>query len=104
MGAFLNKILRERFLASMLVVLLSYTSYNTLKKAMKMYKLETLKLRELEESELTKLNIEENGKEHVEAGDELLKNMELQEGESPGDGGEEENFSVAQARAAELEQ
>lgn len=104
MGAFLNKILRERFLASMLVVLLSYTSYNTLKKAIKMYKLETLKLRELEESELTKLNIEENGKEHVEAGDELLKNMELQEGESPGDGGEEENFSVAQARAAELEQ
>eukprot|EP00980_Cylindrotheca_fusiformis_P028846 scaffold22658_cov214-Cylindrotheca_fusiformis.AAC.2 len=45
-GAFLNKVLPETFLVTMLVILLSFTAYNTLKKAIKMYKLETIKMRE----------------------------------------------------------
>ena len=110
-GAFLNKILPETFLVTMLVALLSFTAYNTLKKAIKMYKLETIRLKEqglkpdgTKESELTRIDNQEKGEKQRAAGDELLKNMELQEGEAPGDGDEEENFSIIQARAAELEQ
>lgn len=58
-GAFLNKLLREEVLAIMLVLLLSFTAYNTLKKATKMYKKESLALEQesassiIAESELT---------------------------------------------------
>lgn len=59
-GAFLNKLLREEVLAVMLVLLLSFTAYNTLKKARKMYRVETLAIKEqstpstiIQESEMT---------------------------------------------------
>lgn len=48
-GANLNKILSETVIAVMLVVLLTFTAYNTLKKAMKLYRKET--------SELMKMNV-----------------------------------------------
>jgi uncharacterized membrane protein YfcA len=90
-GAFLNKILPEQFLTMMLVLLLSFTAYNSLKKAMKMYKAESRKLREQglkpdgsKESELTKISQEEKDKDMNQAGDELLEDMDLQEGENPG--------------------
>jgi uncharacterized membrane protein YfcA len=93
-GAFLNKVLPERLLVVMLVLLLSFTAYGSLKKAMKMYKIETIKLREqgyrpdgTKESELTRMAVEdEEVSEGDQPDDELLKNMELQEGEQPGDG------------------
>jgi uncharacterized membrane protein YfcA len=92
LGAFLNKLLPELFLTVMLVLLLSYTSYESLKKAMKMYQAESRKLREQglkpdgsKESELTHINQQEEAKDQNKAGDELLKDMDLQEGESPGD-------------------
>jgi len=92
-GAFMNKVLPETLLVVMLVVLLSFTAYNTLKKAIKMYKLETIKLREqglkpdgTKESELTHIDSKDRADGQIEAGDELLKNMDLQEGESPGVG------------------
>ena len=43
-GANLNKILSETVIAVMLVLLLSFTAYSTLKKAMKLYKKETVEL------------------------------------------------------------
>eukprot|EP00934_Nitzschia_sp_Nitz4_P008185 Nitzschia sp. Nitz4//scaffold102_size76354//36818//38526//NITZ4_005633-RA/size76354-snap-gene-0.126-mRNA-1//1//CDS//3329532252//8175//frame0 len=96
MGAFLNKILPELFLTVMLVLLLSFTAYNTLKKALKMYKAESKKLREqglkpdgTPESELTKIQHKDDDQTTKQASDELLKNMELQEGESPGAGTDE---------------
>lgn len=92
-GAFLNKVLPETFLTIMLVVLLSFTAYNTLKKAIKMYKAETLKMREqgyradgTKESELTHIATKDSVDDQSHASDELLKNAELQEGESPGVG------------------
>ena len=42
LGAFLNKLLKEEVLVVMLVLLLSFTAYNTLKKAVKMYKIESI--------------------------------------------------------------
>jgi uncharacterized membrane protein YfcA len=93
-GALLNKILPERLLVVMLVLLLSFTAYGSLQKAIKMYKIETIKLREqgyrpdgTKESELTRM-AGENG-EDIEGelpNDELLKNMQLHDGEQPGDG------------------
>lgn len=91
MGAFLNKILPEQFLTMMLVLLLSFTAYNSLKKALKMYKAESRKLREQglkpdgsKESELTQISQQEKDKDMNQAGDELLEDMDLQEGENPG--------------------
>jgi len=91
MGAFLNKILPEQFLVLMLVLLLSFTAYNSLKKAMKMYKAESRKLKEQglkcdgsKESELTHISQKEKVKDVNQAGDELLEDMDLQEGENPG--------------------
>merc|ERR1719343_543831 len=93
LGAFLNKILPEEFLSFMLVLLLSFTAYNSLKKAIKMYRKESRKLREqglkpdgTKESELTHMNQQEAEKDANLAGDELLEDMDLQEGEQPGDG------------------
>jgi len=60
-GAFLNKVLPETVLGVALVVLLSFTAYNTLTKAVKMYKKETKEIRgrEAPESELTAMAREE---------------------------------------------
>mmetsp|Transcript_16709 Transcript_16709/g.25240 ORF Transcript_16709/g.25240 Transcript_16709/m.25240 type:complete len:562 (-) Transcript_16709:41-1726(-) len=46
LGAFLNKVLPDAFIVVMLVVLLSFTAYKSLTKAMKMYKLETLHMKQ----------------------------------------------------------
>ena len=43
-GANLNKVLSETVIAVMLVILLTFTAYNTLKKAMKLYKKESVEL------------------------------------------------------------
>lgn len=112
LGAFLNKILPELLLTVMLVLLLSVTAYTTLKKAMKMYKAETRKLREegykpdgSKESELTKMDIQDSVENSSQASDELLKNMELQEGESPGDSAvETREWKVNQRLKQELDQ
>jgi hypothetical protein len=103
-GAFLNKVLPETFLVTMLVVLLSFTAYNTLKKAIKMYKLETIRMREqglkpdgTKESELSRIDTQDKVDDQSAAGDELLKNMELQEG-STGDEGTE----ICPAELAEI--
>ncbi|KAL7474669.1 hypothetical protein ACHAW6_000632, partial [Cyclotella cf. meneghiniana] len=44
LGANLNKVLSETVIVVMLVILLSFTAYGTFKKALKMYRLETLEL------------------------------------------------------------
>mmetsp|Transcript_3212 Transcript_3212/g.4700 ORF Transcript_3212/g.4700 Transcript_3212/m.4700 type:complete len:425 (+) Transcript_3212:1007-2281(+) len=93
-GAFLNKLLPEQLLAIMLVILLSFTAYNTLKKAIKMYKIETKLLQQQQinsnESELTRMAKQQHNDDddhhHDDDDDDLateslLQNMELQEGE-----------------------
>jgi len=92
-GAFLNKVLPEQLLTFMLVLLLSFTAYNSLKKAVKMYKTESRMLREQglkpdgsKESELTHISQKELEKDMNSAGVELLEDMDLQEGENPGAG------------------
>jgi hypothetical protein len=72
-GAFLNKILPELLLTVLLVVLLSFTAWNTLKKAIKMYRKESLLLRE---SELSKLVHDQDDDAEEEAEDTLLDHME----------------------------
>jgi hypothetical protein len=93
LGAFLNKLLPEMFLIIMLILLLGFTAYTSLKQAVKMYKVESRKLREQgikpdgsRESELTHIKQKEEITYTNKAGDELLKDMDLQEGESPGTG------------------
>lgn len=55
-GAFLNKVLPELLLTVLLVVLLSWTAWSTLKKAFKMYRKETAEFRkQIAESELTRI-------------------------------------------------
>ncbi len=77
-GAFLNKLLREEVLTVMLVLLLSFTAYNTLKKAMKMYRRESLAIKEqstcsvTRESELTTMANEEEIEVEVDAEEALL--------------------------------
>jgi hypothetical protein len=77
-GVFLNKLLREEILAIMLVLLLSFTAYNTLKKAMKMYRVESAYIRQQrsnyseKESELTTMAAQEEEDEEAEAGTCLL--------------------------------
>ena len=92
-GAFLNKVLPEQLLAFMLVLLLSFTAYNSLKKAIKMYKTESQMLRQQilkpdgsKESELTHISQKEAEKDINSACDGLLEDMDLQEGENPGAG------------------
>ncbi len=77
MGAFLNKLLKEEILVVMLVLLLSFTAYNTLKKAIKMYKIESATMMaQMKESELTTIVHHNQSGNEVEAEDELLKNVE----------------------------
>jgi uncharacterized membrane protein YfcA len=92
-GAFLNKLLPEALLVVMLVVLLSFTAYKSLKQAIKMYQIENKHLREqglkpdgTKESELTHMTAKGEDENAEEAQNELLKDMELHEGEAPGDG------------------
>lgn len=79
LGAFLNKVLREEVLVVSLVLLLSYTAYTTLNKAIKMYKKETAALvrEEMEkESEMTKIEHGEHQDDEIEVRKGLLENME----------------------------
>lgn len=82
----MNKVLPELLLTVMLVLLLSFTAWTTLKKAFKMYRKESQMIRE---SELTKMVHEQDETDAEEAGDELLENM----GQSPANegGGVEES-------------
>lgn len=81
MGAFLNKVLPEELLTFLLVALLSFTAYNTLKKATKMYKIESELITDSKESELTTIANAEETDDAEEAEDSLLDNMELHDGE-----------------------
>ena len=63
-------------LTVMLVLLLSFTAWNTLTKAFKMYRKETQLIRE---SELTKMVNEQDETDAEEAGDILLENMDQPE-------------------------
>ena len=67
-GAILNKLLPEALLVISLVALLSFTAYNTLKKAVRMYKAETRAMRLVRESELTRMarKMEEEDQEEEE--------------------------------------
>ncbi len=91
-GAFLNKLLREEVLAVMLVLLLSFTANNTLKKASKMYKAESRQLKETSsscdagESELTTIAAEEDEEDEEKAEEALLDDVE---GEKKGEDLEE---------------
>lgn len=93
-GAFLNKLLPETFLVVMLVLLLSFTSYTTLRKALKMYAVESRALRQqtgerddgTKESELTQVTHKDEANTSKEANVQLLEDVETQDGECPGDG------------------
>ena len=83
-GAFLNKVLPEAILMVMLVILLSFTAYSSLTKAVKMYKIESMHLREqgfredgTKESELTRLAHDQD--DDVDASESLLEDAEYQE-------------------------
>jgi uncharacterized membrane protein YfcA len=79
MGAFLNKLLPEGLLVVSLVALLSFTSYTTLTKAMRMYKAESRVLaaqKKSAESELTKLAREMEEEEDEEDVTTLLDGQE----------------------------
>lgn len=67
-GAILNKLLPEALLVISLVALLSFTAYNTLKKAVRMYRAETRAMRLVKESELTRMarKMEEEEEEEEE--------------------------------------
>ena len=86
-GAILNKLLPEQVLVIMLVLLLSFTAYTTLTKAVSMYKKESKALRERQpqrfekQSELTKLSKEKQQKAEDEAGEALLEHMEVGSGD-----------------------
>jgi len=84
-GAFLNKVLPEELLTFLLVALLSFTAYNTLKKAMKMYKIESEHMKAAsKESELTMIINEVESEDADQAEDSLLENMQLHDGEKIG--------------------
>jgi len=94
MGAFINKLLDETLLVIMLILLLSVTSYTTLKKAGKMYAAESRAMRDQQglradgtkESELTRIVHTENDDDDEEAGHGLLSDVQVQDGETPGSG------------------
>eukprot|EP00592_Proboscia_alata_P002825 CAMPEP_0194375884 /NCGR_PEP_ID=MMETSP0174-20130528/24431_1 /TAXON_ID=216777 /ORGANISM="Proboscia alata, Strain PI-D3" /LENGTH=401 /DNA_ID=CAMNT_0039156361 /DNA_START=325 /DNA_END=1530 /DNA_ORIENTATION=+ len=75
LGSFLNKVLNEEVLVVMLVLLLSCTAYTTLKKAIKMYKKETVAMiqEKMEKDPETKGLLQKMGdgsaQEHVEQTD-----------------------------------
>ena len=84
MGALLNKVLPEKILVISLVLLLSFTGFNTLTKANKMYKKETIQIRQAElhdskGSELTKLVRQQEDEDEGETSESLLDNMESSE-------------------------
>jgi uncharacterized membrane protein YfcA len=85
-GAFLNKVLNETLLVSMLVLLLSFTAYKSIQKAMKMYKTETRQLKlqfardGTKTSELTKMVREDTLEDQDEATQVLLEHV-VQDGE-----------------------
>jgi uncharacterized membrane protein YfcA len=85
-GAFLNKVLNETLLVSMLVLLLSFTAYKSIQKAMKMYKMETRQLKlqftrdGTKTSELTKMVREDTLEDQDEATQVLLEHV-VQDGE-----------------------
>jgi uncharacterized membrane protein YfcA len=79
-GVFINKLLQEEVLVVMLVVLLAFTSYNTLTKAVKMYKLETAQMKMNDSStngsELTSMVHHSDIDDEEEAQEDLLSHME----------------------------
>lgn len=77
LGAFLNKLMREEVLVVMLVLLLSFTAYNTLKKAIKMYKVESIQIarQRLKESELSVMASQNNNVNEIEAENDLLDDV-----------------------------
>ena len=85
MGAFLNKLLPELLLTVLLVLLLSSTAYDTLKRAVKMYKKETIALRKQgmtadgKGSELTRIAVEKDFDGKDEATTKLLEDIEEQD-------------------------
>jgi uncharacterized membrane protein YfcA len=86
LGAFLNKLLPELLLTVLLVLLLSSTAYDTLKRAIKMYKKETIALRKqgisasgTKESELTHIATEQQMNGMEEATVKLLDDVEVHE-------------------------
>ena len=95
-GAFLNKLLPEGLLVVMLVLLLSFPAYNTLKKAFKMYGVESRALREqtgtradgTKESELTKMVHDKEKEDDEEAGDSLLDNQDAGDDDDDDEGGD----------------
>lgn len=111
-GAFLNKILPELVLTVMLVLLLSFTAYGSLKKATKMYRKETRELKMAglredgtKESELTAITNDEEDGQADEAADSLIENAETKDGEGEGgdgsagdDGGQEIIKEAAKTR------
>jgi len=76
MGAFLNKLLREEVLVVMLVLLLSFTAYNTLKKATKMYRIESIHIAQdmQKESELAAMRSEKETENESSSEFHLLDN------------------------------
>ena len=100
MGAFLNKLLPEAMLVACLVALLSFTAYETLKKAIRMYKAETKALLAdksrprvrddgTRESELARMAREMDEEKAEKEGERqataLLDDVEGKEGDNPGD-------------------
>ncbi len=101
-GAILNKLLPEALLVISLVALLSFTAYNTLKKAVRMYKAESRAMRLVKESELTrmarKMEEEEEEEEETESlldedGEARSVDVELTSRESGDNDDEEEGAS-----------
>jgi uncharacterized membrane protein YfcA len=108
-GAFLNKVLPELLLTVLLVLLLSFTAYTTLTKAVKMYKAETKAMRKAnagggsKESELTRMTANEFATSEEEAAEKLLDHAE--EIINPDEEEQKLNEAAAAAkRSDELEQ
>ena len=106
-GAFLNKVLPETILMVLLVVLLSFTAYTSLTKAVKMYKIESIHLREqgfradgTKESELTRLAHHEFEDDDVEASESLMDDAELQESDDIVDDDKNKNESTKSKAAS----
>jgi uncharacterized membrane protein YfcA len=80
-GAFLNKVLPETLLILLLVILLTFTAWETLFKAVKMYKKETAATKAAQESELVKLAAKVLDDDGDEAEESLLNNAETRDDE-----------------------
>lgn len=85
-GAFLNKVLPELLLTVLLVLLLTSTAWETLTKATKMFKLETIALRKQgitasgqKASELTRIAAQSKDEQVEEAANQLLDDVEEQD-------------------------